>query len=184
MNRFQANICLLTATLCWALEIILFKHFPPGVPAFAVISLGTGLSAVCLAVVFWPHLRARPSGAFLWRAGLLALLNVAQNSLAIIGTRRLDLSTSMFLLSLYVVGVPVVLTLGRRPLPRRTWAGVAVILIGLSLAVQLRPDAMLIGPMLLLVGASTVRSFYVVGVNDAAKVVDPAQLAVYLLAFI
>lgn len=184
MNKFQANICLLTATACWALEIILFKHFPPDVPAFAVVSLGTGLSAICLAVVFWPHLRVRPTRGLLWRAGLLAVLNVAQNTLAIIGTRKLDLSTSMFLLTLYVVGVPIVLTLGRRGVPGRTWAGVAVILVGLALAVPLRPGVAVLGSMLVLVLASTVRSFYVVGVNDAAKAVDPAQLAVYLLAAI
>lgn len=184
MNKFQANICLLTSTLCWAPEVILFKRFPAGIPAFAVISLSTGLGALILLAVLWTHLRRRPSWSSLWRIGVLAVLAMTQNTLGVVGSRQLSVSTSMFVLSLYVVGVPLVLTLSRRMPPLRNWVGVAVIMVGMALAVQLGSGGARLGPLLILLISTIVDSFYLVGINDTSRICDPAELTVYLLALV
>ena len=94
----------------------------------------SGLAAVCLGIVFWSRWRVRPSGASLSKLGYLAVLDLVASALGFWGARQVDLSTSAFLLALCVVGVPVVLVVKRRPVPGRTWVGIAVILLGLALA--------------------------------------------------
>lgn len=182
MNRFQANLCLLTATLCWALEPTLLKRFDLDVSVMGVVAMTSGLAAVCLGIVFWSRWRVRPSRASLSKLGYLAVLDLVASALGFWGARQVDLSTSAFLLALCVVGVPVVLVVKRRPVPGRTWVGIAVILLGLALAVQIRPGSMAWVPTVVLLGAAAVRSVYMVGVNDMSKTHDPAQMAVYLLA--
>ena len=169
MNRFQANLCLLTTTMCWAPEVVLMKRFPAGVPALAVITLSTALGAAILLLVLFAHVRVRPTRGFLCWAALLGLLTAVQSTLAVLGSRQLPVSTSMFLLSLYVVGVPVVMVIIRpfrrwrgqplEPAPApRTWAGVALIMVGLALAVQLGSgSAQLVPIAILLVSVFAIR---------------------------
>lgn len=183
MNTFQANICLLTTTLCWAPEVIFLKRMPAGVPALAVITLSTALGTLLLLVVFVGHVRRRPSWAFLRRVALLGLLTAAANTLAVVGARQVPVATSMFLLSLYVVGVPIVLVLGRRPPPARTWLGVAVILLGMALALQLGGGTLRLLPMAVLLLSVAAMSLYLVGANDTSRTCDPAQMIVYVLGF-
>lgn len=182
MNRFQANLCLLTATLCWALEPTVFQRFDLDVSVMGVVAMTSGLAAVCLGIVFWSRWRVRPGRALLSKLGYLAVLDLVANVLAFWGARQVDLSTSAFLLALCVVGVPVVLLARRRSVPGRTWVGIAIILLGLALAVQIRPGSMAWIPTLGLLAAAAVRSVYIVGINDMTKTYDPAQMAVYLLA--
>ncbi len=182
MNRFQANLCLLTATLCWALEPTLLKRFDRNVSVMGVVALTSGLAAICLGIVFWSRWRVRPSRASLRKLAYLAVLDLVASALGFWGARQVDLSTSAFLLALCVVGVPVVLVVRRRPVPGRTWVGIVIILLGLALAVQIKPGSMAWAPALVLLGAAAVRSVYMVGVNDMSKKHDPAQMAVYLLA--
>lgn len=194
MNRFQANLCLLTTTMCWAPEVVLMKRFPAGVPALAVITLSTALGAAILLLVLFAHVRVRPTRGFLCWAALLGLLTAVQSTLAVLGSRQLPVSTSMFLLSLYVVGVPVVMVIIRpfrrwrgqplEPAPApRTWAGVALIMVGLALAVQLGSGSAQLVPIAILLVSVALLSLYLVGVNNASRRYDPAQMIVYVLGF-
>ena len=47
MNRLHANLCLLSVTLCWSAEVVLYACIPAGVPAFATTCV-TGLAGAAL----------------------------------------------------------------------------------------------------------------------------------------
>ena len=66
------------------------------------------------------------------------------------------------------------------PAPR-TWAGVALIMVGLALAVQLGSGSAQLVPIAILLVSVAVLSLYLVGVNNASRRYDPAQMIVYVL---
>jgi drug/metabolite transporter (DMT)-like permease len=108
-------------------------------------------------------------------------LDVASTGLAFAGTVHTTTPLALFLMSLYVLGVPLTLVAMRRPLSARTWWGTLVITLGLFLVADLPSQVLAYSPVLLLLAAVALRSLVIVGVNDALKHLDPAQFAVYIL---
>lgn len=185
MNRMQANICLVTVTICWASESILLKNVPENIPSLAVVFITNLLGAVFLLLLFFPRIKKLElSRSFVLNIALLALLNVLYNVFYLNSLRSINVTTGEFSRMMTYVIVPMALLLIRRPVPKRTWVGILFVILGICVAVFPTMgdlDRLGVGYMAL---SCVIEAFYLVRLNDYVKQVKPTDLIIVLYPLI
>ena len=185
MNRMQANLCLLTVSICWSSETILLKNVPSSVSAFAIVFLTNLFGAAILACAFLPRLRKlKLNRSMVGAIAVLAAMNVAYNVLYTMSLRYLDIPTAVFLrMSTYLI-VPIGLLLLRRHVAARTWTGLALVVAGIFVALGSGIGA--VNPLGLgcILGSCTIEACYLIRLNDYAKQVASEQIIVVMLGFV
>lgn len=137
MNRFQANLCLVSVTIFWSSEVLIYACIPSGVPSFATVCVTSLAGAVLMFLPFYRRVvdALRDGG---WRfvlAGLgLAAINAAYSLHFIVGLRAFDTTESAFVSCLGVVVMPAVMLALRRRVAPQTWLSVALVGAGIVLA--------------------------------------------------
>ena len=53
MNKLQADLSLLCATMCWSSEVIIYAAIPNSVPNFATTAITNAIGAFILFIVFY-----------------------------------------------------------------------------------------------------------------------------------
>ncbi|MEG0016835.1 MAG: DMT family transporter [Gordonibacter sp.] len=185
MNRFQANICLICVTMCWSVEVILLKNIPTEIPAFAVVCMTNFIGALVLGAAFFARLKKMHlSRSLVLNASFLATLSVAFNVLATIGLRYLEVSTGTFAQMMTLVIVPLALFLLRRSVSPQRWAGIAIVIVGIFIALGPSVGSIDLLGITLVLSSCVIEAVYLIRLNACAKKADPMQLAVLLLALI
>ena len=184
MNRIQANLCLVTVTICWASEAILLKHVPADIPVFGAIFIITFIGAVALALSFFPRLRSmQVTSSLVLNTALLAALGVAYVVCYTYGLRYLGISTGEFASMMTYVIIPMALLIIRRPVPLRTWVGIVLVVLGIIVAVGPGSEHLDSQGVAFMAVSCVIQAVYVVRLNDYAKEVDPADLVLLLMPF-
>lgn len=129
-------------TLCWASEVVIYACIPDEVPEYATMCVTSLAGTALMLVPFWRRVAAglRAGGKRLFLAGLvLALLNVVYSLHFIAGLRVFETAESVFVNCLAMVVMPIVLLAMRRRVAPETWLSVALVGVGIVLAL-LRPS--------------------------------------------
>lgn len=185
MNNLQANICLLTVTLCWSCEIILHAIIPEGVNPFATSSVTFLIGAL----VLWAYFGRSVVRAFkkdktllVHRIVLLSLLNVAYNVLYLGGLDYFEVSSGAFTASMTVVILPVVLLAIRRGVTVRACVSALFVFAGIVLA--LYPEIETLNPegFSIMAAGGVLRALFIVKLNDFAREHDPLALSLGISA--
>lgn len=136
MNRFQANLCLVCVTLCWASEVVIYACIPDEVPEYATMCVTSLAGTALMLVPFWGRVAAavRKAG---WRF-VLAMLGVAALSAAynyhfIAGLEFFGVVDGAFASCMTVITMPFVMLAMRRRVEPATWLSVAVVTAGILL---------------------------------------------------
>ena len=53
MNKLQADLSLLCATMCWSSEVIIYAAIPNSVPNFATTAITNAIGAFILFIAFY-----------------------------------------------------------------------------------------------------------------------------------
>ena len=131
MNRFQANICLITVLICWSFEVVLFKNIPMSVPWLAVMAMISFIGFAVLGLLFFTHIK-RHFSFRLWRKVLLlALLNIAYNVPMMEAVHYLPTMTSVFAATASLLIMPFLLLLTHEKIRWQTWLGGGLVLMGI-----------------------------------------------------
>ena len=184
MNKFQANLCLISVTICWSTEVILLRNIPSDVPGFAVVAMTNLLGALLIALVFCRRISFKIPKKALLKLAALSVLNVGYNALLTYGLRNMDITSGAFTFSMTIVIVPIVLFSSRKHVSLQTWAGTGLIFLGIMIA--LGPSVFDLGMMALLamLGACILRAIYIVLLNELAKEAEPSQVVVIMLVMV
>ena len=183
MNKLEANVSLLSVTICWSVQIFFMQNVPDSVPVFAFMALTNLLGFALLCLVYRGEIR-NINAALLGKGIGLAALNSITNLFFIFGARRIETSspTALFSGSFYVVIVPVFVMLilkKRQPVFSLVASGFA--LAGLLLPV-ISDFCDGLGLPLMLLG-NVAFSLYILLLDHYAKSTSPSLLAVTQLLF-
>ncbi len=183
MNKLQANLCLICVTLCWSTEVIIFSCIPDGILPFATTVITSGIASVILLACFFKRIRqemARSGKKLLLRCLLLGVVKAAYDILFLYGLNYFDVSTGAFTFCITVVVLPVILLTMKRDVSKKTWASVALVLIGIICALGgTLVNAQFLGLLIMFIGC-TVRAFFIVKLNEYAKEHDPMTLSTWI----
>ena len=181
MNRFQANLCLVCVTLCWASEVVIYACIPDEVPEYATMCATSLAGTALMLVPFWGRVVAavRKAG----RRFVLAMLGVAALSAAynyhyIRGLEFFDVVDGAFASCMTVITMPFVMLAMRRRVEPATWISVAVVAAGILLVlVPSLSAANTAGLVVLLVGCALC-SLTTLFLADLVRKHDPVAVAV------
>ncbi len=187
MNRLQANLCLICVTLCWSTEVIIFACIPDDILPFATTCICNAIATLVLFACFFKRIKAelrRTGKRIVLRCFFLGVLNCGYNVLYLYGLNFFDVSTGAFTFSMTVVVLPVVLITMRKTVGVRTWISVALVLVGILIALGgniagISP----LGFLFMLLGC-IVRAVFIVKLNDFAKEHDPVSLSAFISGFV
>lgn len=136
MNKFQANICLITVTMLWATEPIFTANLPHSLPSIAAIAMVSGIAATILFICFYKRVIANFSKSMLKDAMHLMVLEAA----SLYGAHELmhggGVVSCIFLLQINVVVSPFILMLHGVKIPFKKWIGTIIIFIGIIYTVS------------------------------------------------
>ena len=180
MNKMQANICLLAATLCWSCEVVLLSLLPEEVNPFATTCATSLIGASLLGVCFFRRIIAafkRDRGVLARRILLLSAMNATYNVLIEEGFEYFDVSVGAFTLSMTAVILPVLLLVMRRGFEKRTWGSALCVLAGVFVAMyQSFEETQGVGLAIMIVSC-ILRALFIVKLNDFAQEHEPVTLA-------
>ncbi|MEG0258205.1 MAG: DMT family transporter, partial [Christensenella sp.] len=182
MTKLQANICLLAATFCWSVEVILFKMIPDGVPSSAVICIVNLIAALVLGIVFWRKVWVGITKRMILDAFILAGLNAAYNLLILEFTKDVEAMQAAFLLTMTTVLLPFVALLMGRKSERRTYICVLVMFVGILIGYKETLTTQSVILFLCMLIPAGLRIIYIIRQNDAAKKYEPIQILVLMCA--
>ena len=186
MNRFQANLCLLCATLCWSAEVLVYACIPHGVAGSATVCVTSLGGAALLLVPFGRRVAAglREGGWRLVLGGLaLALLNVVYSLHFIAGLRVFETAESVFVNCLGMVVMPLVMLAMRRRVAPETWLSVALVGVGIVLALLPTFRAEQARGLFMIGVGSVLFALSVVLLADFARKYDPVAVVVLRKGF-
>lgn len=186
MNRFQANLCLISVTLCWASGTIFYKNIPSELNPFCVTTLTNLVGLLILGIVFFRRLDLRVvNKRFLLRMLLLGIINTLVNAMLVWGLQRVSVISGAFMQSACTaVIMPLLLLLiGRKTTPAN-WLGAAIILAGILLGLPLGNAGEESVGLLVMLAASVTWAIYIVLLNKTAKEYPPLLVAVMLMAMV
>ena len=185
LNRFQANLCLLTVVLCWSFEVIILKNIPESVPGFAVTALTNLMGGVILAIIFFRQIR-KFSTRKLWKVMLpLAVLNIGYNLLRFDATRYLPAHVIEYTSGAALVILPLLLWLVFREKQHwPVWIGGSLVLLGIGCSLDWTfPSGQSYG-LTIMLGFCFFFASYVIVLNKLSKQQDAITLTVHLLSLV
>ena len=187
MNKLQANLCLICVTLLWSTEVIIFACIPDVVSPFATTAITSLIGAVILILCFFKRIKAslKSGGKKILLTGiLLSVLNCGYNVMYQYGLKQFDVSTGAFTISMTVVILPVLLMMKRESVDKKTWISAALVFAGIIVSYLGRLGSISIPGLLLLVGGCIIRAYYIIKLNDAARVFDPVSISAMIALFV
>ena len=180
MNNMQANLCLLTVTLCWSCEVVIFSIIPDDVNPFATTCVTSLIGAALLLVCFARRIAAefrRGRWLLARRIALLGVMNTTYSVLFLIGLNYFDVSTGAFTISITAVVLPVMLLVMHRGVSLRTWISAGCVLAGIAVAIGPSFESSSLEGLAVMGAGCAVRALYIVKLNDWAREHDPVTLA-------
>ena len=186
MNRLQANICLLAATLCWSSEVVIFSVIPEGVSPFATMCTTSLIGAALVFLVFFRRIIAairRDGRKLVGRIALLSGINCTYNTLIIFGLNYFNLSSGAFTLSMTMVVLPVMLLVMRRGVETRTWISASMVFAGVLVAIVPSYETPQLPGIVIIVVACILRALFIVKLADFAQEHDPVTLSAGISGF-
>lgn len=187
MNKLQANLCLICVTLLWSTEVIIFACIPDVVSPFATTAITSLIGAVILILCFFKRIKAslKSGGKKILLTGiLLSVLNCGYNVMYQYGLKQFDVSTGAFTISMTVVILPVLLMMKRESVDKKTWISAGLVFVGIIVSYLGRLGSISIPGLLLLVGGCIIRAYYIIKLNDAARVFDPVSISAMIALFV
>ena len=187
MNKLQANLCLMCVTLLWSTEVIIFACIPDVVSPFATTAITSLIGAVILILCFFKRIKAslKSGGKKILLTGiLLSVLNCGYNVVYQYGLKQFDVSTGAFTISMTVVILPVLLMMKRESVDKKTWISAALVFAGIIVSYLGRLGSISIPGLLLLVGGCIIRAYFIIRLNDAARVFDPVSISAMIALFV
>ena len=186
MNRLQANLCLVCVTMFWSAEVLIYACIPAGVSSFATIFVTSLVGVALMLVPFW-----RRVVASLHEGGLrfvfamlgLAVLNAVYSTHFIEGMRMFDPAESAFVSCLSVVVMPLVMMAMRRRVSPQTWLSVALVAVGVVLALFPTFRSSQFRGLFLIAVGSVLSSLSVIFLAGIARNHDPVAVAVLRKGF-
>ena len=180
MNNLQANLCLLTVTLCWSCEVVIFSIIPDEVNPFATTCVTSLIGSTLLFACFARRIAAafrRDRWLLVRRIAILGVMNTAYSVLFLIGLNHFDVSTGAFTVSITAVVLPVMLLVMHRGVSLRTWISAGCVLAGIAVAIVPSFESSDLHGLAVMGIGCLVRALYIVKLNDWAREHDPVTLA-------
>ncbi len=184
MNNQQANVCLLTVTLCWSCEVIIFSVIPDNVNPFATTCVTSLIGAALLGACFARRIAAafrRDGWVLARRTAVLSVMNTAYSVCFLIGLDYFDVSTGAFTISITAVVLPVMLLVMRRGVGVRTWVSASCVLVGIVVAMVPSFESSDWAGLAVMGAGCLIRAVYILKVNDWAREHDPLALSTGML---
>ena len=184
MNKFQANLCLITATLCWSCELILLKNIPTNISGFAVTTMTNLIGCIILSTLFFKDLKANYNTKIMKDIALLAIINMAYNIMVIYALKYLDVTTGIFTASMAIIFIPIILVFCNKKLKLQVWLGALLILTGILNSIDLNfPQEQTIGLAFMILFA-IIRAGYIIRLNDLSKHYNPLVISILILGYV
>lgn len=180
LNRFQANICLISVTLIWSTEVIIYSCIPDSVLPFATTCITNLIGAALIFLCFFKRIIAsykQDGSKLLLHCLLLGLLDCAYNVMYIYGLNYFDVSTGAFTLSMDVVILPVILIMRKKNVDSTTWVSAGLVLVGIMFAMARNLFSISIPGFLLILGGCIIRAVFIIKLNQYARKYDPVSVA-------
>ena len=174
-------------TLLWSTEVIIFACIPDVVSPFATTAITSLIGAVILILCFFKRIKAslKSGGKKILLTGiLLSVLNCGYNVVYQYGLKQFDVSTGAFTISMTVVILPVLLMMKRESVDKKTWISAALVFAGIIVSYLGRLGSISIPGLLLLVGGCIIRAYFIIRLNDAARVFDPVSISAMIALFV
>lgn len=182
MNKLEANLVLLSVTFFWGIQYVFLKNVPEGVSTFAFLTVTNVIGFLLVSAVF-PGEYLRLTWKLVLKSMGLAVLLFCFNALLTIGVRLTEASTASFLVSAYIVFIPVILLLIRKKVYLRNAIGVLVVLGGIFLAAGASFKGQQGNGLFLLIGADVFFAVYMVAVEYLAGDCNPVLLSIGQMFF-
>ncbi len=130
-QRRRADLALVVCTMIWGGTFVVVKDALPNISVIAYIAIRFALAAALMAAIYWRAVRALTRQA-VWAGAQIGLFMFGGYVFQVSGLRRTTPSKAAFITGMYVVFVPIILTLfGRRRISAWIWVGVAAAMTGL-----------------------------------------------------
>lgn len=187
MNKLQANLCLICVTLLWSTEVIIFACIPNSISPFATTAITSLIGAVLLFLCFFKRITAsfKSGGKKLLLTGiLLSVLNCSYNVMYQFGLKEFDVSTGAFTISMTVVILPVLLMMKRESVDKKTWISAGLVFAGIIVSYLGRLGSISIPGLLMLVGGCIIRAYFIIRLNEAARIYDAVSLSAMIALFV
>ena len=187
MNKLQANICLICVTLLWSTEVIIFACIPDSVVPFATTAITSLIGAALLFLCFFKRIIAalKNGGKKILLTGiLLSVLNCGYNVLYQYGLKEFDVSSGAFTISMTVVILPVILMMKRQNVDKKSWVSAGLVLIGIVVSYFGRIGNISVPGLLVLIGGCIIRAYYIIRLNESARVFDPISVSAMIALFV
>lgn len=183
LNKFEANLALLSVTLCWGIQYLFYQSIPESVSVFGFMTLTNGLGLLILCLVFFNELKNIQLSSF-FKGFLLSFLSLITNVLLALGSKELSASTTAFAATLYVVVIPVMLFIFyKERIQFGNLLAMICVVLGLAIATGLSLSGLLQKGILQILIADIAFAGNILLLDYYAKTSAPSHLAVTQMLF-
>lgn len=139
------------------------------------------IGCIILTTLFFKQLQRHFTPSIIKDAVILAIINIIYNLMMFYALQHLGVATSIFVLSMPTVFIPIILFFCKKPFKKQVWIGVSFVFIGIINSLDLNfPKEQTVG-LLFAVLFSIARSVYIIKLNDLAKKNDPFVILTWIL---
>lgn len=133
MSRFRANICLFVITFFAGIQYAFLKNIPSYVPPFLFLFLTNVIGFLFGFIILRKELH-KADRKHMKCSMVLAALLLGFYVFMLLGARTLETTVISFVMASYIIFVPAIALILKRPVRKEQLAGVVLVLIGLALS--------------------------------------------------
>jgi len=185
MNRIQADICLFTVVVCWALEFTILSKEPAGLPALAIETMTCFIGFALLMLVFHKRITRNTNQKLCYKVLPLAILYLVYNMLYFESSRYLtpDVSELCTPIALLFVQLFLSYVLGKKQNWQK-WLGGFLVVIGIFCSLDWSfPPLQTIG-LYIILGHGFSWALFIVYMNRLARNYDSLTLTALMMGMV
>lgn len=184
MTKIQYTILLLSVTLCWSAEMIFMKNIPPNISPFAILTMTNGIGAIILGTIFLKKIRKLLNKKILIYSIILSFMNILYNVLILYCLRFLNSASASFFISMTIAVIPIILFFMKRKVTKSNIAGIIIIIFGVVFTSEIKLSKGAVTGILIMIVVCFIRAFYLIKMNDFAKISDSAVLTISTITLV
>lgn len=132
MNKTFAHLTLISVTICWSIQYIFFKNIPEDISTFFFLAL-TNFIGFFIVISLFPRKLLQITKNLLLNCAMFGALLFIFNILLIVGSRKIEIASTAFLASAYIIFMPIVLWFFKEKITLNNLYGIVLTICGLFL---------------------------------------------------